>query len=777
MIQEFLCKTCNAVLDVGTVVGGTIKCPYCKNVYAIPKNETSAEAVEFLRIGEHELDNGEFDRAYSAFEKAAKSEPSEPNAYFGMALSTFKIRYIKDEVNNVRQPICYEIADKAFSSDKNYLTALKLSTREQRSVFERDARDVDYIRAEFSKLKDMGLDYDCFICTKVSDENGGYTTDSMHAMRIYNHLKSRGYAPFYSEEEIRGREGVAYEALILYALYMSECMLVICGNESYLQTPWVKNEYMRFISMIGDTENKDCDSITIVFDGKPIEKLPSKNAKIQGIDLKKPDAYSRIEDFVERHTPEAKKKRQEIAAAREREAEEIRKTIEEQKRAQLELEKRLKSITQPTAAAGLTVSVDNLLVRAHQELEDGNMNGARSYFNRALDIEPENAEAWFGMFVADMGVKSEDAIINKFRLADKHGILSNRFLKNAEKYASGETKRRVDDFKSRLRDKIARLEEAERNEKARLALLEEEQKREEERKKNAEAAARAEKKRRDAAAAQARAAEMKKWEDLRKRTEAKTYKKTLAFSIVAMSLSVILILTVVLSFAGVNPFFRFWTVWSLQVFGSRGGLALPIVLASLCFIGTLFCAIKYDNNPLSKGKRGFVLSIVLAVLVVCASAVSVSTGFVTSAMAENSSGRVYVADDYIIGFKEYDDGMYVKTFCASSDAVDIVIPSEIGGKTVVGILGKGGEGDPYGMSFMRSVTVPDTVSYIGAYAFYGSALKNAYLPSNGSWKAVTSYFMGQYSGYSIPTGDSEYVATLLRRVRNKGYADIVWRKF
>ncbi len=53
MIQEFLCKTCNAVLDVGTVVGGTIKCPYCKNVYAIPKNETSAEAVEFLRIGEH----------------------------------------------------------------------------------------------------------------------------------------------------------------------------------------------------------------------------------------------------------------------------------------------------------------------------------------------------------------------------------------------------------------------------------------------------------------------------------------------------------------------------------------------------------------------------------------------------------------------------------------------------------------------------------------------------------------------------------------------------
>ncbi len=776
MILEFLCKTCNASLDVSTVVGGTIKCPYCKNVYAVPKNETSAEVVELLRIGEHELDNGEFDRAYSAYEKAAKADPGEPGGYFGMALATFKIRYIKDEVNNIRQPICYEIVDKSFSSDKNYLTALKLATREQRSVFERDARDIDYIRTEFLRLKDTGLDYDCFICTKVSDVSGGYTTDSMHAMRIYNHLKSRGYAPFYSEEEIRGREGVAYEALILYALYMSECMLVICSDESYLRTPWVKNEYMRFIAMINDTDNKDCDSITIVFEGKPIEKLPSENAKIQGIDLKKPDAYTRIEDFVERHTPEAKKRRAELAAAREREAEEIRKTIEEQKRAQLELEKRLKSITQPVTSAGAVVNVENLLIRARQELEDENMNGARSYFNKALDIEPENAEAWFGLFTAAWNRKNTDELLAAFKLSDKKDILSDRFLKNAERYATGETKRRVDDFKSRLNEKIARLEEAERKEKARLAQLEEEQKRNEERKRQREAEIRAEKIRNAEIAARAEAAERSRQEAVAKARETQTFKKTLTVSIVAMSLSVILLLTLVLSFAGVDPFYEFWTVWSLQVFGSRGGLALPTVLGAACFAATFFCAFKYDNNPLGKGKRGFVLSVVCVALIVCASAVSVSTGFVTGGMAKNGSGRVYVADDFIIGFKEYEDGMYVKSFGSNKDAVDIVIPSEIGGRTVVGILGKSEDADPYGMSFMRSVTIPDTVSYIGAYAFYGSALKNAYLPSNGSWTAVTSYFMGKYSGYSIPTGDSEYVATLLRRVRTKGYADIVWRK-
>lgn len=777
MIQEFLCKTCNAVLDVGTSSGGTIKCPYCKNVYAIPKTDTSSEAVELLRIGEHELDNGEFDRAYSAFEKAAKSEPSEPNAYFGMALSTFKIRYIKDEVNNVRQPVCYEIADKAFSSDKNYLAALKLSTREQRSVFERDARDIDYIRNEFARLKDMGLDYDCFICTKVSDENGGYTTDSMHAMRIYNHLKSRGYAPFYSEEEIRGREGVAYEALILYALYMSECMLVICGNESYLQTPWVKNEYMRFISMIGDTDNKECDSITIVFDGKPVEKLPSKSAKIQGIDLKKPDAYTRIEDFVERHTPAAKKRREEIAAAREREAAELRKTIEEQRKAQAELEKRLKSITMPTsAAAGAAVSVDKLLTRARQELEDGNTDGAWSYFNRVLDSEPENAEAWFGMFVADMGARSEDAIIDKAKLPQAQNIFMNRYLKNAEKYATGETKRRIDDFKTRLSEKIARLKQAEREEKDRLAQREEEKRRAEVALARAEAADRAEKQRLAAEAKRAEIERSKAEDAAAKAANAKTYKKTLPISIAAIAVSAAFMLTLILSFAGVDPFFEFWTVWSLQVFGSRGGLALPVVLAALCLVGALFCAIKFDNNPLCEGKRGFVLSAICVALVACAAAASVSTGFVANSMAESASGRVYVADDYIIGFKEYDDGMYAKSFCSNKSDVDVVIPSEIGGKTVVGISGRSEESKSGALSFMKSLTVPDTVKYIGAYAFYRvSSLQNVYLPDNGSWKAITGNYGGVYTGYNV-VGDSEYVARMLRLTRTKGLADLNWRK-
>ena len=41
-------------------------------------------------------------------------------------------------------------------------------------------------------------------------------------------------------------------------------MLIVCSKEEYLLTPWVKNEYSRFMELIHD-ERKDVDAITIVF--------------------------------------------------------------------------------------------------------------------------------------------------------------------------------------------------------------------------------------------------------------------------------------------------------------------------------------------------------------------------------------------------------------------------------------------------------------------------------------------------------------------------------
>ncbi|WP_251618041.1 leucine-rich repeat protein [Pumilibacter muris] len=333
-LQSLICKCCGSTLDPQTAKNGVIKCPYCTEIFTLAKS-VEPEALDAIRIGNHELDICRFDDAFASFNKAARIDPAEPEAYIGMAYATHKVQHIRDAVSNRLQPICHEVSNKVFAQDKNYLRALALATQEQRAQYARQCEEIDYIRKEFFKFQQSGLNYDCFICVKVTDDERTttdgqkiYTADYKTADELYFHLSGKGYKPFFSEREIGNRTGADYEALILYALYSSECMLVVCGNESYLQTAWVKNEYTRFLKMVADDE-KESDSVAIVFSGSPIERLPGRKGKLQGIDMRGVDPYGKITSFVENHTPEAKLKREEAAKRKQRELEEQRKLLEE----------------------------------------------------------------------------------------------------------------------------------------------------------------------------------------------------------------------------------------------------------------------------------------------------------------------------------------------------------------------------------------------------------------------------------------------------------------
>lgn len=328
-IHLLKCKNCGEPLKAESAVDGVIKCAICDAVLIMPKDETSPIALSFLRQGEHDLDTGKFDEAFTAYSKASEYNPNEPEAYFGMALAEHGIRYLKDVVNDRLQPICHFVCGKRFSDNANYRKALSLATFSQAREYERKCAEIDYINQEFEKIKASGVDYDCFICVKVTDADGGRTPDYKHADDIYFELKGKGYKPFFSERELLGVTGADYEARILYALYSSECMLVVCNDESYLQTKWVKNEYSRFLQLVND-EEKESDAVAIIYGGKPIERLPGKKGKLQGIAINSLSAMERIVSFVDSHTPEAKKRREEQAKRKQDENDELRRQLAEQ---------------------------------------------------------------------------------------------------------------------------------------------------------------------------------------------------------------------------------------------------------------------------------------------------------------------------------------------------------------------------------------------------------------------------------------------------------------
>ena len=379
--EKFTCKTCGANLDIGAAANGVIECPYCRNVWTLAKKETSPAALSYLRMGEHALDTGDFFGAFEAFGKAAQLDGNEPEAHFGMALSEFKVRYLLDisEDKPRLQPICYEVTDKVFSQSVHFAAALERASGEQKREYLKKAREIDDILRKFYVLEKSGLDYDCFICVKVSENADGdgkhkvYTEDSKDADYIYHLLKDKGYKPFYSEYEIRNKHGEDYEAHILYALKKSECMLVVCRNEEYLQTPWVKNEYSRFLKLVND-EEKETDSITFVFYDKPIEKLPGKRGKLQGINFALRSADGEIIDFVERHTPEARAKRVAEAEVKKRADEEQKKEFNEQRRAleeqQRQIAEQLEKLKNVSSAPSAELSDDELFERMERAREE-----------------------------------------------------------------------------------------------------------------------------------------------------------------------------------------------------------------------------------------------------------------------------------------------------------------------------------------------------------------------------------------------------------------------
>ncbi len=407
--EELICKYCGAPFgeEIFAAVGGIVQCKYCKTYRTLPKENTSPAALHYLRNGEFALDTCHFEDALTAYRKVAELEAEEPEAYFGMALAKFRVQTLKDVVNRRLQPLCYAISDiseRKFCDDADYQKALSLATPAQREDYEARGREIDEIKDEFSRLEREGTVYDCFLCVKVTEEDRVTpTADKARAAEIYKQLKKLGYRPFYSEEENKGRTGSPYEALILYALYTSKCMLIVCSNPDYLETPWVKNEYTRFLNMRrGEAGGmKKPDSLTFVYDGRPVERLPLEHdsKRIQGIDWGKPDHMERIEEYVRRQVLgddvrlTGRKKYGDASVAPKAA---MKQTIEKRK---------IETI-RPAA----DVSEEVQLSIAEGFLAKGEFKYAKSYCMEVLGRNKGIARAYWILFLAQYGCKDDDAI-------------------------------------------------------------------------------------------------------------------------------------------------------------------------------------------------------------------------------------------------------------------------------------------------------------------------------------------------------------------------------
>ena len=370
------CKMCGGDLNIQEGVG-VAQCEYCGTQQTVPSDTDAKKLTLFARANRLRA-ACEFDKAASVYESIVADFPQEAEAYWGLVLCRYGIEYVDDPRTGKKIPTCHRSSFDSVLDDGDFEQALENADVVARRIYREEAKLIETLRRGIVEVSGKEEPYDIFICYKETDENGNRTVDSLMAQDVYDELTKKGYRVFFSRVTLEQKLGIEYEPYIFAALNSAKLMLVIGTDYEYFNAVWVKNEWNRFLMLMEAGSGK---TLIPCYKGIDAYDMPREFAKLQAQDMGKVGAMQDLLRGVDKIMGQ---------------------NAEEGKR---------ESASAPADTAGPTVQ--SLTERAHIFLEDGDFGNAGRYFDRVLDIEPKNAEAYFGKFVAQCRVRDEQELVAK----------------------------------------------------------------------------------------------------------------------------------------------------------------------------------------------------------------------------------------------------------------------------------------------------------------------------------------------------------------------------
>ena len=250
------CKMCGGDMQISHVENLTVyTCEYCGSQLTLPNLDDEQKIFRYNRANQYRLQN-DYDGARQQFDMLLNYSKEDSEIYWSILLCEYGIEYVKDPLTGKRIPTCHRTVASPISSNPNYLSALKFASDQAKILYQREAEVIDHLQKDILSVSQTVEPYDIFICYKESDDNGARTIDSVAAQEIYDRLEDNGYRVFFSRQTLRSVPGTAYEPYIYAALKSSRVMIVIGSQRKYFESPWVKNEWNRFLAQIQAGEKK-----------------------------------------------------------------------------------------------------------------------------------------------------------------------------------------------------------------------------------------------------------------------------------------------------------------------------------------------------------------------------------------------------------------------------------------------------------------------------------------------------------------------------------------
>lgn len=369
------CKMCGG--DIEAAANQTYgTCDHCGSTMTLPK-ATDDQITNLYNRANHFRRQNEFDKAIMAYENILNIDSLSAEAHWGLVLSRYGIEYVEDPQSHERIPTCHRVQSDSILADIDYLTAIEnaedLYTKQ---LYESEAKYIAEIQKSILSISTKEEAYDVFICYKETTESGSRSKDSTIAQDIYYQLTDEGYKVFFARISLEDKLGQQYEPYIFAALNSAKVMVVIGTKQEHFNATWVKNEWSRFLAMAKKDRSKvliPCYSDMDAYD------LPEELSVFQSQDMTK---IGFIQDLIRG----------------------INKVLSAS-------DKKTDSPTQGTVNMPLlSPGVTQLLDRASLFLEDGNYQEANEYCNRALDLEPRNAKAYFYKLLVTLKLNYPDEI-------------------------------------------------------------------------------------------------------------------------------------------------------------------------------------------------------------------------------------------------------------------------------------------------------------------------------------------------------------------------------
>ncbi len=362
------CKMCGGNLNIADH-DTVCTCEYCGTTQTIPIIDSDKKARLFNRANDYRLSN-DFSKAYNAYEAIVSENPGEAEAYWGMILSEYGVEYVDDPKTGKKIPTCHRTSLKSIKTNNNYLKAIEYADIEGKMIYEDEADQLDRLQKDILSVSSREKSYDVFICYKESDDNGERTIDSVIAQELYDELTNRGLNVFFARISLEDKFGQNYEPYIYNALRSAKVMLLVTTSNEHCNAPWVKNEWSRYLDFIKNDVSRSL--IPVIKDMSPYE-LPDELQKLQVLDLNKIGAKQDLIRGVIKITG--------------------------------------KETVSHTVSNNIA-NTDSLLKRANMFLEDGDFKSADEYFDRILDNDPENGDAYLGKLLCEFNADSIDSLLS-----------------------------------------------------------------------------------------------------------------------------------------------------------------------------------------------------------------------------------------------------------------------------------------------------------------------------------------------------------------------------